>query len=181
MKKTLTALGLAVAASTAHALPDTDTILFTGKVNGNTCSIEIVDPYNGATLNPIVLPEAEASKLSGAIDKESTPVGFGISITAGTGCDPTGKKGVVSFAGKDGPAGTGDALHALHPGSAAGVALAIKDNTRTIIPWGAESEEYDLNATGESTMLFYANLRSTAAVVTAGPVNATIPFVFDLK
>jgi type 1 fimbria pilin len=181
MKKTLIALALAMGASAAHALPDTGTILFTGKVNGNTCSIEIVDPYNGAVLNPIVLPEAEASQLTGAVDKESSPLGFGLSITAGTSCDPTGKKGVVSFSGKDGPAGAGDTLHALHAGSAAGVALAIKDNTGTVIPWGAESKEYDLNDTGESTMLFYANLRSTAATVSAGPVNATVPFVFELK
>lgn len=181
MKKILTALGLAVAASTAHALPDTGTILFTGKINGNTCSIEIVDPYNGAVLNPIVLPEAEASQLTGGVDKESSPIGFGLSITAGTSCDPTGKKGYVSFSGTDGPAGAGNILHALHKGSAPGVALAIKDNTGTVIPWGAESKGYDLNATGESVMLFYANLRTTAATVTAGTVNATIPFVFDLK
>lgn len=181
MKKTLIALGLAAAASTAHALPDTGTILFTGKVTGNTCSIEIVDPSNGAILNPITLPDGDASKLSGAVDNESGALRFGISITAGASCDPTGMKGVVSFSGIDGPAGTGDTLHALHAGSAAGVALAIKDENRTIIPWGAESKEYDLADTGKSTMVFYANLRATAATVSAGPVNATVPFVFDLK
>ena len=181
MKKIFTALGLAVATSTAYALPDTGTILFVGKVNGNTCSIEIVDPYNGAPLNPIVLPEVEASQLTGAVNKESNPLGFGLSITAGTGCDPTGKKGVVSFSGKDGPAGQGNALHALHPGSAAGVALAIKNQDGTVIPWGGNSMDYDLNATGKSTMLFYANLRTIATTVSAGPVNATIPFVFNLK
>ncbi|MFV7464882.1 fimbrial protein [Pseudomonas shirazica] len=180
MKKTLIALGLAVAASTAHALPDTGTILFTSKVNGNTCSIEIVDPSNGAILNPIVLPEADASKFT-AVGQDSPALRFGLSITTGSTCDATGKKGVLTFRGADGPAGAGNDLHALQAGSAAGMALAIKDNKQVLIPYGVDSQEYDLPAAGVTTMVFYANLRSTAASVSAGPVNATIPFVFDLK
>lgn len=178
MKRSLIALALAMAASAAHALPDTGTVLFTGKVNGNTCSIEITDPYNDAVLNPVVLPEGEAAQFT-AIGQESAPIAFGMKITDGTGCDTTGKKGFVSFTGKDGAAGAGNTLHALHAGSAAGVALAIKDNTGTLIPYGAASKDYDLDVS--KTMVFQANLRSTAATVAPGPVNATVPFVFDIK
>jgi major type 1 subunit fimbrin (pilin) len=178
MKRSLIALSLMTAASAAHALPDTGTILFTGKVNGNTCSIEITDPYNGAVLNPVVLPEGEAAQLN-AIGKESHPVSFGLKITDGTSCDTTGKKGYVSFMGKDGAAGPNNELHALHTGSATGVALAIKDSYGTLIAYGADSKEYDLDVS--KTMVFQANLRSTAASVSPGPVNATIPFVFNIK
>ncbi|MBA1187474.1 fimbrial protein [Pseudomonas entomophila] len=178
MKRSLITLSLMTAASAAHALPDTGTILFSGKVNGNTCSIEITDPGNGAVLNPVVLPEGKATQFT-AIGEESAPVSFGIKITDGTGCDTTGKKGYVSFAGMDGAAGQNNELHALRSGSAKGVALAIKDSSDTLIAYGANSKEYDLNAS--KTMVFKANLRSTADSVSPGPVNATVPFVFDIK
>jgi major type 1 subunit fimbrin (pilin) len=178
MKRSLIALSLMIAAGTAHALPDTGTILFTGKVNGNTCSIEITDPYNGAVLNPVVLPEGEAAQFTG-IGQESAPVSFGMKITDGTNCDTTGKKGYVSFTGKDGATGPNNELHALHAGSAAGVALAIKDSYGTLIAYGADSKEYDLDVS--KTMVFQANLRSTATSVSPGPVNATVPFVFKIK
>lgn len=178
MKRSLIALSLMTAVSATHAVADTGTILFTGKVNGNTCSIEITDPYNGAVMNPIVLPEGEAAQFD-AIGQESHPVSFGMKITDGTNCDTTGKKGYVSFMGKDGAAGASNDLHALHTGSASGVALAIKDSDGKLIAYGANSKDYDLDAS--KTMVFQANLRSTAASVSPGPVNATIPFVFNIK
>lgn len=177
MKRSLIALSLMTAASAAYAA-DTGTILFTGKVNGNTCSIEITDPYNGAALNPVVLPESKAADFTG-IGQESAHIAFGMKITDGTGCDTTNKKGFVSFRGKDGAAGPNNELHALHPGSAEGVALAIKDDNGDLIAYNTDSKDYDLN--DSKTMVFQANLRSTEASVKPGPVNATVPFVFNIK
>ena len=70
-------------------------------------------------------------------------------------------------------------LHALHPGSAEGVALAIKDDGGDLIAYNTDSKEYDLD--DSKTMVFQANLRSTLASVKPGPVNATVPFVFNIK
>jgi major type 1 subunit fimbrin (pilin) len=178
MKRSLIALALAMATSAAHALPDNGSIMFTGRVNGNTCSIEITDPYNGAVMSPVVLPEGDTSAFKNVGD-ESPPITFGMKVTSSGSCDLNAKQGFVTFSGKDGAAGAANELHALHAGSAVGVALAIKDNTGVLIPYGDASKDYDLDLS--KTMIFQANLRSIASTVAAGPVNATIPFVFNVK
>ncbi|MCE1118543.1 fimbrial protein [Pseudomonas sp. NMI795_08] len=72
-------------------------------------------------------------------------------------------------------------LHALDSASTAGLALAIKDNTKTLIAYGSDSKEYDLDDTDPTDMLFSAHYRSIAANVAPGPANTDVAYVFTLK
>jgi len=180
MKKTLIALGLSLGASAGIAHANTGSINFHGQVTAGTCSIEIIDPTTGLPLSRVFMGNVPASKFT-SIGTEFGSRAFSMRITPGTSCDTTSKKGVMTFTGAYGAAGTGSDLHALEPGSAAGLALAIKDNTGTLIANGSDSKEYDLDETDPTDMLFSAHYRSTAATVTAGPANTDVAYVFTLK
>ncbi len=180
MKKTLIALGLSLGATAGIAHANTGTINFHGLVTAGTCSIEIIDPTTGLPLSRVFMGNVPASKFT-AIGTEFGSRDFSMRVTPGTNCDTTGKKGVVTFTGAYGAAGAAGDLHALDSASTAGLALAIKDNTKTLIAYGSDSKEYDLDDTDPTDMLFSAHYRSIAANVAPGPANTDVAYVFTLK
>lgn len=180
MKKTLITLGLTLGTLTGVAHANTGSINFHGQVTAGTCSIEIVDPTTGLPLSRVFMGNVPASNFE-AVGTEFGTRAFSMRVTPGTNCVTASKTGVVTFTGAYGAAGAASDLHALEPGSAAGLALAIKDNAGTLIANGSDSRDYDLDDTNPTDMLFSASYRSTAATVTAGTANTDIAYVFTLK
>lgn len=67
-------------------------------------------------------------------------------------------------------------LLGLDSGSASGLAIAILDDTKTIIPLNQVSKDYPLHQ-GNVPLTFYAQLRPTGDNVQSGNINASATFV----
>ncbi|WP_122517396.1 fimbrial protein [Pseudomonas viridiflava] len=177
MKKTVSALGLTVAAAlyAASASANTGTINFEGKITSSTCPIEVVNPGDGAVGNLVKMGSVDASRFT-SVGQEYSGKRFALRIDDKGSCGLTGVDDVakVTF---NGTADTSGSYFGVTPTSdgATGVAIVIKDHT------GAESAEYPLIKDGITDMVFDAYYRSTAATVTAGTASADVQFVVAIN
>lgn len=178
MKKTLLALALGLSGTAAFA--NTGSINFYGQVHAGTCPIVIIDPQTGLPMSRIHMGNVNAAQFE-TVGAEAASRPFAMRVTPGSGCTVTTGKGSVTFTGAYGGAGTGNALYAMQPGGATGVALTIKDDTGAPVVNGTLSKEYDLDDTNPTDMLFSAAYRSVDAAVTAGQANTDIQFVVDVQ
>ncbi|MFF7707801.1 fimbrial protein [Pseudomonas sp. NPDC007930] len=178
MKRLILGLPLLALASAAQA--NTGTINFTGEIlSGGTCPIEIIAPGGGSN-GTVEMGEAYASDFRGAGTEHNNRT-FNLRVTDPTQCtgwdpsNPDQNAAVVKFDGRHGGA-SGDTLFALNPDNspAGGIALGIRDASGKLVGHGARSEEYALNASGNTDLNFTAHYRSTAATVTPGHANADV-------
>ncbi|MGH8467092.1 MAG: fimbrial protein [Pseudomonas sp.] len=178
MIKTLAALSLGLASSTAYA--STGSIHFYGQVHAGTCQVVIIDPENGNPINRIGLGNVSAAEFK-QIDDESGARSFGMRVVPGSGCIllPNANAS-VTFIGGYGNAGASGALYALQPGGAKGLALVIKDDAGSVVEPGVTSKQYALGVGTPKDMLFSAALRATAATVSPGPATTDLRFSVDI-
>jgi len=182
MKKLLLSLAVTSSLAATSAFANTGTINFHGKINANTCSIEVVDPNTGVVGQPINLGEASAKDFI-AIGTEQGGGAFSLRVSPGAGCDLTGKDAVITFTGRQGGAGAGNAFYGVKvgDGNATGIALSVKDHTNKAIPHTVPTDPYTLDPSVPTTMAFTAVYKSTAAVVTAGHIASDIDLLVDIN
>jgi major type 1 subunit fimbrin (pilin) len=182
MKKLLLSLAVTSSLAATSVFAETGTINFYGKINGNTCSVEIVDPISGVVGQPIFLGEVQAKDFT-AVGDEQGGREFSLRVSPGAGCDLTGKDAIVTFTGRQGGAGAGNAFYGtkVGTGNATGIALSIKDHTNKAIAHTVPTDPYALSNTAPTTMAFSAVYRSTAAAVTAGTVLSDIDLLVDIN
>ncbi|AJQ48457.1 MULTISPECIES: fimbrial protein [Pseudomonas] len=180
MKKTLMALALGLASSTAFA-DERGQILFKGNINGGTtCPIEIVVPGAG----PIGAVDLENYSVKYFAANATTPdVAFALRVDAddATCTIPTGYTTKVTFDSLNGDAGPGNQYYAIRD-SSRGLAVELKDDAYASIPPRTESKEYPVASTGVTDVRFYASYvrLGTAGSVTEGPANADVNFSITL-
>ena len=171
------ALSLVATASFAYD----GVINFSGKISSATCPIEIVNPESGSVSNLVSLGEVDAGEFSGA-GSEGGGRAFQMRITPGSNCvlDPSKLNATVTFRSVQG--GGGD-YYGLKPvaGAAKGIAVAIKDNTGTLLKNGTASAIYPLSETDPTLMYFTALYIATASTVAAGPAEADAEFRVDIN
>ncbi|WP_278940017.1 fimbrial protein [Pseudomonas helleri] len=172
-------LALSLAATSAFAFDGT--INFSGKISSATCPIEIVNPESGAVSNLVPLGSVDTGDFNGK-GSEGGGRGFQMRITPGSSCvlDPAKLNATVTFRSVQG--GGGD-YYGIKPvaGAATGVAVAIKDNTGTLLKSGDASAIYPLSETDPTLMYFTAVYIATAGAVTAGPADADAEFRVDVN
>lgn len=174
-------LGLALGLATTSALATTGTINFSGKITSATCPIEIVNPESGAVGNLVPLGEVDAGAFRG-IGTEGGGRAFQMRITPSSTCamDPDKLDATVTFTSVQGGGGDHYGIKAVS-GAAKGVAVAIKDNTSTLVKNGTASAVYPVSETDPTLMYFTALYIATAATVTPGPADADVNFRVDLN
>lgn len=183
MKRTLVAATLLLAGTSAFA--NDGTINFSGKINGATCPIEIVNPDSGGVSNLVQMGSPHTGDFA-AIGDEAGGRSFAMRVPGGAGCDPDPENpntATVTFTGVQGGAGADGSLYAIKTtgGAAEGVAVAIKDRSGALVKNGEASAAYPLNDTGSSELFFTAVYKSTAAAVTAGAADADVAFVVTIN
>lgn len=139
------------------------TINFTGTVTETACTVS-------SSTVAVAFGTIASSSFSAAGDV-AAPTQFAISLTD---CPASVTSATVKF---DGTADTTNSnLLALGSSStAAGLGVAIYDNTGTIVPAATSSSAYTL-ATGSNSLDFVARLMSTSATITAGTVATSTDF-----
>lgn len=183
MKYAVFALPLLLAGTQAFA--NTGTINFSGKINGSTCPIEIINPDSGAIGNLVQMGAPLVSDF-GAVGSEAGGRSFAMRVSGGAACglDPDNPNtATVTFTGVQGGAGPGGTLYAIKTigGAATGIAVALKDRSGSLVNNGEASAEYPLDALDPTDMYFTAVYKSTAATVTAGAADADIAFVVNIN
>lgn len=172
-------LALGLAATSAFALDGT--INFSGKITSATCPIEIVNPDSNAVGNLVTLGAVDAGDFRG-VGTEGGGRGFQMRLTPDSTCvmDDTKLNATVTFTSVQG--GGGD-HYGIKPvaGAARGVAVAIKDNTNTLVKNGTASAVYRLSEDDPTLMYFTALYIATAATVAPGPADADVNFRVDIN
>ena len=182
MKNTLFTLsfGLAISAVATSASAFDGTINFAGKINSATCPIEIIDPVSGQEGNLVELGEVDVSEFAG-LGSEAGGRGFQLRITPNATCTITAPANAkVTFNSVQGGAGDYYGIKPL-PGAAQGVAIALRDNSGTLLPGGTASTVYPLSDTDATLMYFTASYVAIEATVDAGPANADVNFRVDIN
>lgn len=178
MKKTLLALALGLAATSA--LANTGTINFEGKITASTCPIEVVNPEDGSIGNQVKMGNIEASRFTGT-GQELGGKAFALRVKGGSGCilTPTSTAN-VTFNGTADPSGSYFAVTPTADG-AKNVVIVLKDKSGAAVAPGSASVDYDLNDAGPTDLRFDAYYRSTAAAVTAGVASTDVQFIVDIN
>lgn len=181
MKKTLIALSVGLGLASSAVFANTGSIHFYGQVQAGTCPIVIIDPENGAPMPRVGLGNVNAAEFTSA-GSEAGNRSFGMRIDPNEpGCNVLpGTVAQVQFTGAYGGAGAASKLYALQPSGAGGLALAIKDDTGTLVEHTGTSKAYKLSETMPTDMIFTAVYQSTDASVTPGPANSDVRFVVDI-
>lgn len=178
MKKTLIALVLGMASSSAFAATENGKILFKGHINGGTtCPIEVVEPSLGG-LGWVDLGIYPVKYF--ATQSSTTDVGFALRITADATCTiAPGTMAQVKFDAVNGDAGPAGEYYALRTAGAGGLALELKDDAGTSIKPRTDSKDYPITSTGTTDLKFFASLIKTGTV-TEGLANADVNFTVTL-
>ncbi|WP_369990432.1 fimbrial protein [Pseudomonas xanthosomatis] len=180
MKKSLLALsaGLVFAAAGTSAFANSGTINFQGKITAATCPIE-VSPPGGGVGSAVPMGEVAAATFT-AIGQEYNRTQFELVVRDGAACGFADNTATVTFTGDADASGDFFAVTPTSDG-ARGVAIALRDGLGNMLNPGADSNEFDLNDTGETRLRFSATYRSTAATVTAGAANADVGFTVAIQ
>ena len=179
MKKTLLTLAIGLGLASNAAFANTGSINFYGQVHAGTCPIVIIDPEFGTPAARIKMGNVNVSEFT-TVGSEAATRTFGMRITPGSGCVVTAGTANVTFTGAYGGAGTGGALYALEPGGSTNLALIIKDNTGAPVNNGSPSNDFPVDDTDPTTLIFTAAYKSTGAAVTPGAANTDVQFLVDI-
>ena len=172
-------LALSLAATSAFAFDGT--INFSGKISSATCPIVIVNPESGAVSNLVPLGSVDASHFT-AKGSEGGGRGFQMRITPNSTCvlDPDTLNAKVTFRSVQG--GAGEYYGIKHVADAAtNVAVAIKDNTGTLIKGGIPSKLSPVDENNPTLMYFNAVYIAIATPVGPGPADADVEFRVDFE
>lgn len=187
MKKLLMAaplsLALAMVAGTAAAAADpvSGTIYFTGEIKSGTCAIEVTNPGSPPG-SPIYLGQHTAANFKAVGDELGTQA-FTLRVDPTTGCTIVDGVATVNFTSQDGADSINPQLHSLRPGSAAGIAVAIRDDRdKRVLGYGDESPTFATEDGKPLTMKFTAGYMSTlvASSITSGDAYADVNFTVTL-
>lgn len=186
MKKLLMAaplsLALAMVAGTAAAAdPVSGTIYFTGEIKSGTCAIEVTNPGSPPG-SPIYLGQHTAANFKSVGDELGTQA-FTLRVDPSAGCTIEDGVATVNFTSQDGADSINPQLHSLRPGSAAGIAVAIRDDRdKRVLGYGDDSVDFATQDGKPLTMQFTAGYMSTlaAASITSGDAYADVNFTVTL-
>ena len=179
MKKTLLTLAIGLGLASNGAFANTGSINFYGQVHAGTCPIVIIDPEFGTPAARIKMGNVNVSEFT-TVGSEAATRTFGMRITPGNGCVVSAGTANVTFTGAYGGAGTGGALYALEPGGSTNLALIIKDNTGAPVNNGSPSNDFPVDDTDPTTLIFSAAYKSTGTAVTPGAANTDVQFLVDI-
>ncbi|HEY2452227.1 MAG TPA: fimbrial protein [Scandinavium sp.] len=171
MKKNLIAVVFAATAalSASHVFAYAGTVNFTGEILDAACDVDVASQNQTVTLGSY-----NKSEFTGSGDKTAATK-FDIVLK---NCPASVTSASVRFDGT--PEATDSNLLAIDSsveGAATGVAINLMTADKTDLPLhGDNGYSYKLVSTGDNTLDFYAQYKSTADTVTAGPANSVANF-----
>ena len=171
MKKNLIAVVVAAisAVSASNALATAGTVNFTGEILDAACTVDVASLNQTVALGAYNKSEFTSQGTVTAAKK------FSIVLK---NCPSTVNQAHVRF---DGQPEVSDsnllAIDSTTPGAATGVAINLMSADKVQLPMhGENSYRYTLSDTVDNVLDFYAQYKSTALAVTAGPANASTTF-----
>ncbi|MCG0457722.1 fimbrial protein [Enterobacter cloacae complex sp. ECC445] len=171
MKKNIivTVLTVASALAMSNAFAAAGTVNFTGEILDAACTVDV-----NSQNQTVVLGSYNKSEFAAVGDKTAAKK-FDIVLKD---CPTTVTSAKVRFDGT--PEGNDPTLLAIDSsvaGAATGVAINLMTADKADLPLhGENSYSYALSSTQDNTLDFYAQYKSTAASVTAGPANSVANF-----
>lgn len=164
------ATGLTLTASSAWAAEGT--VNFTGEIIDEACTVDI------GTDNTMTVELGHVAKSSfKAVGDESPETKFTLKLKT---CPESVTSAKVKFDGVNDA--TNSSLLALtdETGAAKGIAVTLRTADKAGLGLDAVNDySYDLSATAENNLEFYAAYRATSATVVAGKANAVATFTVD--
>ncbi|GLR11079.1 ferrous iron transporter B [Mixta theicola] len=163
-------LGMALLFASASTLAYDGTVNFNGEIIDNTCVVSL-----GSGGNSLIVPMGSINKSSftGKGSVASTTQ-FILSLS-----DCPAVNARVKF---DGPTYDGNQeVLALNAGAgvAEGVGIQLYDQNMTKLPLFTASNPYELQASADNDLKFYASYIATASSVSPGPANAVATFTMN--
>ncbi|MFK3661112.1 fimbrial protein [Scandinavium sp. NPDC088450] len=171
MKKNLIAVAFAATAalSMSNAMAAAGTVNFTGEILDAACSVDVASQDQTVDLG-----KYNKSEFS-AVGSKTAATQFNIVLKD---CPETVTSAKVRFDGT--PDATDSSLLAIDSSvadAATGVAINLMTGDKSDLPLHGENDySYTLSSTADNTLPFYAQYKSTAATVTAGPANSVANF-----
>lgn len=171
MKLNIIAIALAATAavSMSNAFAAAGTVNFTGEILDAACTVDVASQNQTVDLGKYNKSEFTATGSITAAKK------FNIVLK---NCPTTVTSAYVRFDGK--PEATDSTLLAVDSsvaGAATGVAINLMSADKVQLPLhGGNSYRYTLSSTADNTLDFFAQYKSTASTVTAGPANSVAQF-----
>lgn len=171
MKMNFIAMAVAATAvlSMSNAFAAAGTVNFTGEILDKACTVDVDSQNQTVALGSYNKSEFTAAGSFTAAKK------FSIVLKD---CPETVTTAHVRFDGTPEP--TDDTMLAIDSsvsGAATGVAINLMSADKNQLPLhGENSYSYTLSSTEDNTLNFYAQYKSTADTVTAGPANSVASF-----
>lgn len=171
MKKNLIAVAFAAVAvmSASNVFAVAGTVNFTGEILDAACTVDVASQNQTVALGSYNKTEFTAAGDVTAAKK------FSIVLK---NCPAAVTSAHVRFDGT--PEATNSALLAIDStvaGAATNVAINLMSANKAQLPLhGDNGYSYTLSSTADNTLDFYAQYKSTAATVTAGPANSVANF-----
>ncbi|HBV4841645.1 TPA: fimbrial protein [Klebsiella aerogenes] len=171
MKKNVIAAAFAAVSALAmsNAFAAAGTVNFTGEILDAACTVDVASQNQTVDLGKYNKTEFAD------VGYKTAAKSFNIVLKD---CPDTVTSAKVRFDGK--PEATDSSLLAIDSsvaGAATGVAINLMTADKADLPLHSEnSYDYTLSSTQDNTLGFYAQYKSTAATVTAGPANSVANF-----
>lgn len=171
MKKNIIAAAFVATAalSMSNAFASAGTVNFTGEILDAACTVDV-----GSQNQTVTLGKYNKSEFTTAGDVTAATK-FDIVLK---NCPATVSSAAVRFDGT--PDVTNSSLLAIDSsvaGAATGVAINLMTADKAQLPLhGSNGYSYTLSSTQDNTLNFYAQYKSTANTVTAGPANSVANF-----
>lgn len=174
MLKPLIAAVLLIGGSTASAMAGTSaegaSLSVTGTVIDSTCTVS-------SDSQSKVVPLGNISSRQFHREGDSSPGQiFTLNLEK---CGPMANAVTVTFNGEEDAQNPDLLAIESGPGAASGIAVAIYDQTRALVPMNTASTRYALEPDHTVALKFYARYLSTKNSVTAGNATATATFVLN--
>ena len=161
--------GLNTAAMAEDTVPDSS-ITVTGTVSAGTCTVS---------------PDSQSKevKLGNVSSRQFQRAGDGSPVQPFTlnleKCSPTANDVTVTFSGEKDAQNPDLLAIESGDGAASGIAVAIYDKSRALVPLNTASTAYALQPDQTVALTFYARYLSTKDAVTSGNATATTTFVLN--
>ncbi|ENA0610254.1 fimbrial protein [Enterobacter bugandensis] len=171
MKKSMIVAAFAATSILAwsNAFASAGTVNFTGEIMDAACTVDVASQNQ-----TVALGKYNKSEFT-ALGNKTAAKKFDIVLK---NCPNTVTSAKVRFDGK--PDATDSNLLAIDSsvsGAATGVGINLMTADKADLPLhGGNSYSYSLSSTQDNTLNFYAQYKSTAASVTAGPANSVANF-----
>lgn len=171
MKKNIIAFSAVafVALSFSSAFAAAGSVNFTGEILDAACTVDI-----GSQNQTVLLGKYNKSEFTAA-GNTTAATQFDIVLKD---CPATVSSAAIRFDGTpDASDSTLLAIDSTVAGAATGVAINLMTADKAQLPLlGSNSYSYTLSDTADNTLNFYAQYKSTADTVTAGPANSVANF-----